>query len=308
MIFETLNKGSENEPNTVSQSFIEYLNIIYIKTMSITSTGLYGASTNVNTDLFDDVEKLKIDVTNLTTSVSQNSYDIDQLETTTTDHETRIDTLESNNTDNKSRLDTLESNNTDNKSRLDTLETDKSRLDTLETDKSRLDTLETDNTDNKSRLDTLETDNTHSVGFPLAPLFNVSQIIYVSNYTATVSVYSANLGRTPLHEPMLLHKPLHIHIYIYSQYHFFKPDMVGIAVSKCMGTPSVSLGLRRNTKGVARSSRPGSLISPENPWPTAYLYIYILLDFDSLLSAGQALNCKRKANVSRDLVSHRILS
>ena len=47
--------------------------------MSITSTGLYGAATIVNTDLFDDVEQLKISVTNLTTSTSQNTYDITDL-------------------------------------------------------------------------------------------------------------------------------------------------------------------------------------------------------------------------------------
>jgi hypothetical protein len=75
--------------------------------MSITSTGLYGASTLVNTDLFDDVEKLKVDVTNLTTNTSQNAYDIDQLESTATAHDGRLDTLETDNTSNKSQLNTL---------------------------------------------------------------------------------------------------------------------------------------------------------------------------------------------------------
>ena len=106
--------------------------------MSITSTGLYGASTIVNTDLFDDVEKLKTDVTNLTTSVSQNISDIDQLQTTTDDHETRIDTLESDNTTNKSNIQTLQT--------------------TTDDHETRIDTLESDNTNNQSRLDTLEQD------------------------------------------------------------------------------------------------------------------------------------------------------
>jgi len=36
--------------------------------MSISSTGLYGSATIVNTDLFDDVEALKEQVTSLSTS------------------------------------------------------------------------------------------------------------------------------------------------------------------------------------------------------------------------------------------------
>jgi hypothetical protein len=36
--------------------------------MSISSTGLYGSATIVNTDLFDDVEALKEQVTTLSTS------------------------------------------------------------------------------------------------------------------------------------------------------------------------------------------------------------------------------------------------
>ena len=50
--------------------------------MSINSTGLYGSATIVNTDLFDDVEQLKTDVTNLTTSYNS----------TTTEHDGRLDT------------------------------------------------------------------------------------------------------------------------------------------------------------------------------------------------------------------------
>ena len=55
--------------------------------MSISSTGLYGSATIVNTDLFDDVEALKEEVTTLSTSyltttnehridISQNRRDI----------------------------------------------------------------------------------------------------------------------------------------------------------------------------------------------------------------------------------------
>ena len=55
--------------------------------MSISSTGLYGSATIVNTDIFDDVEALKEEVTTLSTSyltttnehridISQNRQDI----------------------------------------------------------------------------------------------------------------------------------------------------------------------------------------------------------------------------------------
>ena len=54
--------------------------------MSISSTGLYGSATIVNSDLFNDVETLKEQVTTLSTSylqkhredISQNRSDISQ--------------------------------------------------------------------------------------------------------------------------------------------------------------------------------------------------------------------------------------
>ena len=57
--------------------------------MSISSTGLYGSATIVNTDLFNDVETLKEQVTTLSTSylqttqehredISENRFDISQ--------------------------------------------------------------------------------------------------------------------------------------------------------------------------------------------------------------------------------------
>ena len=47
--------------------------------MSISSTGLYGSTTIVNTDLFDDVEALKEEVTTLSTSylITTNEHRID---------------------------------------------------------------------------------------------------------------------------------------------------------------------------------------------------------------------------------------
>ena len=47
--------------------------------MSISSTGLYGSATIVNTDLFDDVEALKEEVTTLSTSylLTTNEHRID---------------------------------------------------------------------------------------------------------------------------------------------------------------------------------------------------------------------------------------
>jgi hypothetical protein len=47
--------------------------------MSISSTGLYGSATIVNTDLFDDVEALKEQVTTLSTSylTTTNEHRID---------------------------------------------------------------------------------------------------------------------------------------------------------------------------------------------------------------------------------------
>jgi len=58
--------------------------------MSISSTGLYGSATIVNTDLFDDVQALKEEVTTLSTSyltttaehradISQNRFNITDL-------------------------------------------------------------------------------------------------------------------------------------------------------------------------------------------------------------------------------------
>ncbi len=54
--------------------------------MSISSTGLYGSATIVNTDLFDDVEALKEQVTTLSTSylttTNEHRIDISQIDKT----------------------------------------------------------------------------------------------------------------------------------------------------------------------------------------------------------------------------------
>jgi chromosome segregation ATPase len=124
--------------------------------MSINSTGLYGAAaTIINTDLFDDVQELKEDV-----STSQ---------TTTGDHELRIDTLETDNTTNKSNITAVGTDITNTQSditdiydnKIVAIETDITALQTDNTNnKSSITALQSDNTSNKSRLTSLETDNT----------------------------------------------------------------------------------------------------------------------------------------------------
>jgi hypothetical protein len=112
--------------------------------MSISSTGIYGVnSTIVTSDLYEDVETLKSNLTTLTTShlsVASN-------------HDGRLDILEGDNTTNQSNIATLTTDNTTNKSNIASNTT---RIDTLEDDNTsnieRLDTLELDNTDNKARL------------------------------------------------------------------------------------------------------------------------------------------------------------
>ena len=48
--------------------FCYYIIYNYSIIMSISSTGLYGSATIVNTDIFDDVQALKEEVTTLSTS------------------------------------------------------------------------------------------------------------------------------------------------------------------------------------------------------------------------------------------------
>jgi hypothetical protein len=112
--------------------------------MSISSTGIYGVnSTIVTSDLYEDVEQLKTNLTTLTTShlsVASN-------------HDGRLDILEGDNTSNITRIGDLEIDVSSNKSNITSNTT---RIDTLEDDNTsnieRLDTLELDNTDNKARL------------------------------------------------------------------------------------------------------------------------------------------------------------
>jgi hypothetical protein len=120
--------------------------------MSISSTGIYGVnSTIVTSDLYEDVEQLKTNLTTLTTShlsVSSN-------------HDGRLDILEGDNTSNKERLDDLETDNTTNKSNITTLTTDNTtNKSNIGSNTTRIDTLEDDNTSNIERIDTLELDNT----------------------------------------------------------------------------------------------------------------------------------------------------
>ena len=160
--------------------------------MTITSTGIYGtSSTIITSDLYEDVEQLKPNVTTLTAShlsvatnhdgrldilevdntsnkinITCNTTRIGDLETDVTSNTVRIVELETDNTSNKDRLGDLETDNTSNKDRLGDLETDntsnKDRLGDLETDvssnTSRIVELETDVTSNTTRIGDLETD------------------------------------------------------------------------------------------------------------------------------------------------------
>jgi hypothetical protein len=100
--------------------------------MSISSTGIYGVnSTIVTSDLYEDVEQLKTNLTTLTTShlsVASN-------------HDGRLDILETDNTTNKSNITTLTTDNTTNKTN-------------ITGNTSRISTLETDNTTNKTNIST----------------------------------------------------------------------------------------------------------------------------------------------------------
>ena len=82
-------KSSECKNSYKKQKYFFCYYIIYNYSiiMSISSTGLYGSATIVNTDLFDDIEALKEEVTTLSTSyltttnehridISQNRRDI----------------------------------------------------------------------------------------------------------------------------------------------------------------------------------------------------------------------------------------
>jgi hypothetical protein len=90
--------------------------------MSISSTGLYGSATIVNSDLFNDVESLKERVTTLSTSyldttrehredISQNRQDILQNSNKINDISgNRIPALESDISDNLSKINDLSNN------------------------------------------------------------------------------------------------------------------------------------------------------------------------------------------------------
>ena len=109
--------------------------------MSISSTVIYGAnSTIITSDLYEDLEKLKTDVTILTTSHLS----------VATNHDGRLDVLEVSDASNITRIVELETDVSSNTIRIVTLETDNT------SNINRLDTLELDNTDNKLRLDDAE--------------------------------------------------------------------------------------------------------------------------------------------------------
>jgi hypothetical protein len=119
--------------------------------MSITSTGIYGVnSTIVTSDLYEDVELLKTNLTTLTTSHLS----------TATNHDGRLDVLETDNTSNISRIGDLEIDVSSNISRIGDLEIDVSsnitRIGHLEIDVSsnitRIGVLEIDVSSNKARL------------------------------------------------------------------------------------------------------------------------------------------------------------
>ena len=105
--------------------------------MSISSTGIYGVNTTIVTsDLYEDIEQLKSNLTTLTTSHLS----------VATNHDGRLDILETDNTSNITRIGDLEVDVSSNTTRIDTLEDDNT------SNIERLDTLELDNTDNKARL------------------------------------------------------------------------------------------------------------------------------------------------------------
>ncbi len=104
--------------------------------MSISSTGIYGVnSTIVTSDLYEDVEQLKRNLTTLTTSHLS----------VTSNHDGRLDISEGDNTTNKSNIVTLTTDNTTNKSN-------------ITSNTTRIDTLEDENTSNITRIGDLEID------------------------------------------------------------------------------------------------------------------------------------------------------
>ncbi len=113
--------------------------------MTITSTGIYGSSSTIITsDLYEDVEQLKPNVTTLTASHLS----------VATNHDGRLDILEVDNTSNKINI-------TSNTTRIGDLETD------VTSNTTRIGDLETDVTGNKTRIGDLETDvssNTTRIG------------------------------------------------------------------------------------------------------------------------------------------------
>jgi phosphate uptake regulator len=125
--------------------------------MSISSTGIYGVnSTIVTSDLYEDVEQLKTNLTTLTTSHLS----------VATNHDGRLDTLESDNTSNITRIGDLEIDVSSNITRISDLEIDVSsnitRIGDLEIDVSsnitRIGDLELDMYSNITRIGDLETD------------------------------------------------------------------------------------------------------------------------------------------------------
>jgi phosphate uptake regulator len=101
--------------------------------MTITSTGIYGtASTIVTSDLYEDVEQLKTNLTTLTTSHLS----------VATNHDGRLDTLESDNASNITRIGDLEIDVSSNTTRIGDLEID------VSSNITRIDALELDNTSN----------------------------------------------------------------------------------------------------------------------------------------------------------------
>jgi len=126
--------------------------------MSISSTGLYGSATIVNSDFFNDVESLKEQVTTLSTSfldISQNRQDILQNLNKINDISgNRIPALESDISDNLindisgNKIPALESDISDNLSKINDLSNN--RVKDIE-DNIRV--IEDDSTDTSSNKD-----------------------------------------------------------------------------------------------------------------------------------------------------------
>jgi hypothetical protein len=111
--------------------------------MSISSTGIYGVNTTIVTsDLYEDIEQLKSNLTTLTTSHLS----------VATNHDGRLDTLEIDVSSNITRIGVLEIDVSSNITRIGDLEID------VSSNITRIDTLEDDNTSNIGRIGVLETD------------------------------------------------------------------------------------------------------------------------------------------------------